>query len=249
MRRAVSAILSGTLALSLFICGCAGSQAGAPESDEATESQKSVVEGDGTVVGAEGWQVNAEATPLLSEEDQSVFAKAAAGFDGPSFDPVAVLASQVVSGKNVAFLCKGADQGGWFVVVVYQNPDGESFITSAQELKVDDLRVAVGAPIGALLGSWQVQDQVDVTLLPKAAGDAFASAKGGYADAMLDPIATLATRTDSGTEYLVLCEGEAKEADAPRSLFVVVVHADSGSDAQLTDVAQLEFLSCVSASA
>ena len=249
MKHVQLALLTGFLALSLSLGGCgANNKAASPAPDEPTESE-GMVEGDGSSVREEGWNA-LSANPSLSDEDGKPFDQALQALDGTvPFSPVALLATQQVSGTNYAYLCGGQNDASWNIVVCYQNLDGETRITSSQELKVNELRVGTGAPMGALLGSWQVKDQTDVQLVPQELADAFAKVKDSYASATLDPIAALASREDDGHDYLVLCEGEAKEGEAPRSLFVVVVHVSDGGEALLQDVAQLEFLSCVSASA
>ena len=52
-------------------------------------------------------------TDILKEEDKTVFGKAAQGSD--AYTPVAVLARQIVSGTNAAYLClKNAEDGAVF---------------------------------------------------------------------------------------------------------------------------------------
>lgn len=246
MKRGHLMLLACILVLSVALAGCGGKPSAGSEAEEPAE-QEVMVEGDGSEVSASGWQALSEASPALTEEEQDIFSRAAAATDSVLPTPVAVLATQVVSGTNYAFLCH--QDSGWSIFAVYQNLDGEARITSGQELRLDILRVATGAPIGALLGPWQVKDQAEIELLPSEVATAFAKVGDTYADATLDPIATLASKEDEGTDYLILCEGEAREGDAPRSLFAVVVHTEDGGSQQLLDVTQLEFLSFVNASA
>ncbi len=249
MKQACPLFFVGLLTLALSMGGCGGNAPSAPADAEEPAETEALVEGDGSSVRGAGWQVLSGAEPMLSDDERDLFERCSQTLEERAFSPVAVLATQLVSGTNYAFLCEGEDASGWHVVVVYESLDGEAHVTSSQELKVDDLRVGTGAPMGALLGSWQVKDQTGTQLVPSDLKDAFDKVKDAYAEASLDPIAALASRENDGLDYLVLCEGEAREGDAPRSLFVVVVHMESGGAAQLQDVAQLEFLSCVSASA
>ncbi|MBQ9006457.1 MAG: hypothetical protein IJ092_08795 [Atopobiaceae bacterium] len=249
MKRTQPVLFAGMLALSLLLGGCGGNASSEPPASEETAEEEALVEEDGSEVREAGWIALSGANPSLAAEESDAFDQAVQALDrNVPFSPVALLATQQVSGTNYAFLCEGMD-ASWHIVVCYQNPDGETRITSSQELKVNELRIATGAPMGALLGSWQVKDQADVQLVPQELADAFAKVKDSYASATLDPIAALASRDDDGHDYLVLCEGEAREEEASRSLFVAVVHVGDAGEAQLQDVAQLEFLSCVSASA
>lgn len=55
-----------------------------------------------------GWQDNAEFPNMLSEEENNIFNKGFEGLVGVGYNPVAVLASQVVAGTNYVFLATGS---------------------------------------------------------------------------------------------------------------------------------------------
>lgn len=54
-----------------------------------------------------GWQDNGDQPNMLSDDEKAVFEKALEGLTGVGYQPVAKLASQVVSGTNYAFLAVG----------------------------------------------------------------------------------------------------------------------------------------------
>lgn len=78
-----------------------------------------------------GWQ-QCEA-PIVNDELQALFDKALEGYTGMGFRPVALLATQTVSGTNYCFFCESVpvDGGetGYSFVTVYKDLDGNAQIT------------------------------------------------------------------------------------------------------------------------
>lgn len=78
-----------------------------------------------------GWQ-QCEA-PIVNDELQALFDKAMEGYTGMGFRPVALLATQTVSGTNYCFFCESVpvDGGetGYSFVTVYKDLDGNAQIT------------------------------------------------------------------------------------------------------------------------
>lgn len=83
-----------------------------------------------------GWQVNSECAPAKLDSDvQAVFDNALEGFTGASYTPAALLATQLVSGTNYAFLCSqelvtAEPVYNFAVVTIYQPLDGDPSIQS-----------------------------------------------------------------------------------------------------------------------
>ena len=78
-----------------------------------------------------GWQ-QCEA-PIVNDELQALFDKAMEGYTGMGFRPVALIATQTVSGTNYCFFCESVpvDGGetGYSFVTVYKDLDGNAQIT------------------------------------------------------------------------------------------------------------------------
>lgn len=258
MKRSVGAvrslvpILSVALALTALLGGCSSASARLPQGG--TE-QTEAVENSEPQESVGGWETSVEEVPRLTSEEEGIFTDALKQLDGADYKPVAVLATQLVSGTNYAFLAEGTPidtQGdtAWFVIVVYRNLDGESSVSCIQEVHVDAMRTLQGAPAGLLLGGWQVKAQTSQELVPEEAGKAFGEASAAYEDVSLVPIATLASQVVSGTNYRVLCEGVPADGDGTTHLlYVAELYVDLDGGAELTNVSQLEFLSYVSPSA
>lgn len=139
----IAVALAGSLAFAPLV-GC-GAQKAADQGDaekaervvRADDSDEDVAVQDEQLLG--GWTMNADATAALTEEQREVFDKASAGYVGAGFEPVTVLATQLVSGTNYAFLCKettvtATPTSHWAIVVVYSDLDGNASITNVTQL-------------------------------------------------------------------------------------------------------------------
>ena len=89
-----------------------------------------------------GWQnVQAEAC-ALPDEVQEAFDKAVGALDGAVYVPVALLASQIVSGTNYCILCQITPVvpdavPTWALVYVYADLQGNAEILNVYELYID----------------------------------------------------------------------------------------------------------------
>ena len=241
MKKVLGTVAAGALALSLVLTGC-----GAAPQQPAESTQE------GEFVG--GWTINSSVAPVLDSQDAAVFLPvyqklSAAGND---FEPVALLATQVVAGTNYAFLCTRAPSSSapvdaWYVVTVYQDLDGNSEVLATKQLELGNIATSE-ASAGEVVGGWSVPDaQANAALLPEEAGVAFAKAAENYDGVALSPVATLATQIVAGTNYLVLCKGAPVTANPTNTLYVAEVYADLEGNASFANVEQLDLISYVTA--
>ncbi len=92
---------------------------------------------DSEIVG--GWAVVSEEKGTIPDDAQKAFTKAIEGYVGVGYTPVALLATQVVSGMNYRLLCAGTPvtPNGvteLYVVDVYEDTSGKAEITDAQKV-------------------------------------------------------------------------------------------------------------------
>ena len=90
------------------------------------------------VVG--GWTVTEGAA--LSDEAKAALDKALEGLTGVSYEPVALLGTQVVSGTNYCILCQVTPvvpdaKPAWALVYVYADLEGNAEIMNVYELYID----------------------------------------------------------------------------------------------------------------
>lgn len=86
-----------------------------------------------------GWQVNAENPTEIPDEVRSALDKALDGFVGSTIEPVAYLASQMVSGMNYCLLCKVTmvvpdAVPSYALVYVYQDLAGNAQLVGIADL-------------------------------------------------------------------------------------------------------------------
>ena len=97
-------------------------------------------DGDNTEISSEqlagGWQVaETRSSVVIPQDAKDVFDKAAENLDGNELEPMVLLGTQVVAGKNYAFLCFSTLQteetiNGIQIVTVYEDPDRRAEITN-----------------------------------------------------------------------------------------------------------------------
>ena len=198
----------------------------------------------GGVIG--GWTICDEIiTPSLTEDSGEVFEKAEAGFTGIGLEPAALLATQVVAGKNYLFLCRGYTitenpVPGWYFTVVYQDLDGNAKITDVQKLDLTDLKTEQEKSTSNLLGGWKIMPASNAVTLPEKEWFAFAKASGEYTDVTLSPLALLATQVVAGENCMVLCRGTGADEDPADGIYVSTMYINTEGDAEITDVQQLD---------
>lgn len=89
---------------------------------------------------AGGWTLMPPSnTVTLSEEALSAFNQATVGYTGVTLSPLALLATQVVAGKNYMIFCHGTmvtaePLDSLYIATVYVNPEGKAELSDVQQL-------------------------------------------------------------------------------------------------------------------
>ena len=199
----------------------------------------------GTGVGNQdlgGWEINTEFTPVLREEEELLFEQARAADGGyATLIPVTVVATQVVSGMNYAYLCLNDDeeQPEWVIAVIYETATHEAAITSVKEIKIPDAAGKQGVPAD-LVGGWSVNKEIaNAITLPQDIFTDYNLAADQYEGAVLYPLALLARQVVSGTNYLVLAKGE---ENGVMQLFVTTAWKKADGSVEMNDVSYFNLL-------
>ena len=256
MRSIESFALATLLSASVALAGCgqapAASQGGAANETVENETVENETTENETapqkLVG--GWQVFEDTTPACTDEEKAVFDEAVGTLDGVGYELVRVLGTQVVSGRNYAFLARGTTVTAepvttWYVVVAYQDLDGNVSLTSVQPIDLAEPKVTSETSSANIVGGWELLPPSNAVLEPQEVGEAFGKAAESYADVTLYPIATLGSQVVSGTNYLVLCEGEPATEEARMQLYLGTLYVDLQGNAQLNDVRGFDLLSYI----
>lgn len=83
-----------------------------------------------------GWQTPSD--NAVTDELREIFDKAMTGYDGMYFEPLELLSTQIVAGRNYKFLCNGravvpGAETEKYIVVVYRNLKDECTILSVEK--------------------------------------------------------------------------------------------------------------------
>lgn len=96
---------------------------------------------------AGGWSAYADDPTTIPQEALDAFNKAIDGLVGCTYEPIALLGTQVVSGMNYCLLCRltvvySDAEPSYALVYVYQSLDG-----SCQLLRVEDIVFSIQEPV------------------------------------------------------------------------------------------------------
>lgn len=229
MKKSGIALLCTTAALAVLTAGCTGKQ---QTGENDVNNEQLAIPG--------GWTVNSEANADLTEKEIAVFEQATETMTGVGYTPVAVVAEQIVSGTNRAYLCTGTvvtpgAEPEWYVLTVYEPLEGSPEIIGTIKMDIENIYILEDVNTQEAVGSWEVK-KADPVKLPENAQNAFDKAVEGYTGVGFSPVALLGTQTVSGTNYRILCRGEMVTKDPVVSLYVIDVYEDLEHNAQITDV-------------
>ena len=222
MKKLLALILAALLGASLAFCltSC--------DDEEKTDNVKSGDE----IVG--GW--SSPDSVKLTDEATNALKKATEKLAGGTYEPIALLGTQVVAGTNYRLLCtftpatEGAD-ASYTIVTVYEDLEGNAEIT---EILNSDAKVNVTAEV--IDGGWVAPETPDVT---EEAGKALQAAVSQMVGAQYNPLALMGTQVVAGTNYCLLCEITPVVENPESHYSVVTVY--QGADGTTSVVETLDF--------
>lgn len=198
---------------------------------------------------ARGWEIAAEAGSSISDDERELFEEATEGLTDLDYEPVAVIATQLVSGTNRAYLCTGTVVSpgggvGWHVMGIYEDLGGGVRLLDIKELDITQPVLSEDPADAETVGAWTVAKPGSDVLSAEVA-ELFEKAMAGVGGVDFKPIALLGTQIVSGTNYLVLCYGEPVAPDTRGALYLVQIHADLDGGAEVANVGLLDLLAYV----
>ena len=178
--------------------------------------------------------------PILTKDAEDAFTLALASWNGLPMDPAVLLATQLVSGTNYAFLAKvkilpERAASGWYIVTVYQDLQGNAKVTGAVEINPADLKTLEELPEKALLGAWEPAGTADAVTLPEEAWGPFWKASESYDGVSFNPLALIATQLVAGMNYLIVCQGTVMAEEPAEALYFVTLYVDLEGNGEITD--------------
>ena len=186
---------------------------------------------------AGGWEVNTGSTSISKNAAaKAAFKKATAGLLGVSYQPIAVLGTQVVAGTKYAILCKATPvipdaAPDITIMYIYENVDGTVDIDGFQTI------ISGGDKGGfkANTGKFTIKNKKN-----KEVYSAYKKAMKELVGVDYKPVLYLGKQTKSGSSYMILCRSQAVYPNAPYEWSLVTVSKSAKGKVKLGDVQTLE---------
>lgn len=186
---------------------------------------------------AGGWEVNTGSTSISKNAAaKAAFKKATAELLGVSYQPIAVLGTQVVAGTKYAILCRATPvipdaAPDITIMYIYENVDGTVDIDGFQTI------ISGGDKGGfkANTGKFTIKNKKN-----KAVYSAYKKAMKELVGVDYKPVLYLGKQTKSGSSYMILCRSQAVYPNAPYEWSLVTVSKSAKGKVKLGDVQTLE---------
>ncbi len=209
----------------------AGTEAATKAATEAGTEAKTEETGgetDEPVVG--GW--SKPDSPAVTKEIQDYMKKANEVLAGATFEPVAVIGTQVVAGMNYRLLCKETAtvpdaKTVYSIVTLYADPQGEVSLS-------DIVTSSIQAP-----SSEELDGGISETAspeIPAEAKAAFDKATETLVGATYTPLALSGTQVVAGTNYILFCEKTLSDAEGTKGYAVMTVYAGVDGTYSVVDI-------------
>ncbi|MBR5370611.1 MAG: hypothetical protein IK130_00205 [Oscillospiraceae bacterium] len=181
-----------------------------------------------------GWSVITDSTLDKNAAAKNAFEKAVGGMIGASYEPLAVLGTQIVSGNNYCILCRITPvvpdaQPTVSLVYIYEDLQGNAKMLG--EKKVIDSGLLGG--FTAVSGETAIEKNAD-------AKKAFDTATKQLDGVEYEAEAVLGTQIVAGTNYLILCKATPVVLNPQTGWSLVTVNADLSGGASVGDIETIE---------
>ena len=180
-----------------------------------------------------GWTVAKARYSFLTSGQETIFNKAVSKQAGVSYEPVALLAKQVVAGTNYVFLCQGTTvtakpARAWYILTASKSLKNKVTLRSVKMIRLSSIKTNRNPRKGTSDGGLQI---VSVKNKPEAlsasARTVFRKGTKNYVGYDLRPIALLGTQVVKGKNYRFLCYGAGLGTNSSsKDIFVVDIYKD-----------------------
>lgn len=186
---------------------------------------------------AGSWEVNTGSTSISKNAAaKAAFKKATAELLGVSYQPIAVLGTQVVAGTKYAILCKATPvipdaAPDITIMYIYENVDGTVDIDGFHTI------ISGGDKGGfkANTGKFTIKNKKN-----KAVYSAYKKAMKELVGVDYKPVLYLGSQNKYGSNYMILCRSQAVYPNAPYEWSLVTVSKSAKGKVKLGDVQTLE---------
>ena len=180
-----------------------------------------------------GWTVAKARYSFLTPVQEDIFNRAVDKAVGVSYEPVALLAKQVVAGTNYVFLCQGTTvtakpTKAWYILTASRSLKNKVTLRSVKKIRLSSIKTNKAPRKGNSDGGLQIVPIKNKTkALSASARTVFRKGTRDYVGYDLRPIALLGTQVVRGKNYRFLCYGTGIGTNsASKDIFVVDIYKD-----------------------
>jgi len=197
------------------------------------------------VVG--GWTLDDLSQSLLTDEEKAVFDKAMEGYTGMGFEPICCLGTQIVSGTNYMFLCKGTmvtaepSAPELKIVVVYNDLEGNASVTNVSDFDITSVSENLETAAENIVGGWAFNQELKGTV-EETVQTAFDKATEGLEGALSIPLVILGRQVVNGENVAILCADQAvtAEENPEVTLSIKVLYIPTSGNPEITSSVTLD---------
>ena len=181
-----------------------------------------------------GWKTAED--QQITKEQKAIFDKAMDKLVGVKYEPVAYLASQIVSGTNHCFLCKATvvrpgAASHYTLVYIYENLKNECKILDIKDIAIPGTSVG-NKPLG---GFAFAEDPAITPEIASALDKATATKLG----ARYEPVANIGSQVINGINYIILCKVTAVAPGATTNYAIVQIRETIDGECTITEVTDI----------
>ena len=174
-----------------------------------------------------GWDIDVPIKQLaLPDKAQEVFDSATSNYTKMKLTPISLLGTQVVSGTNYMYLCKGEKDSStkWVIVTIYIDTSNNTEITNVKYFNLNDyVNINSELKTTQTLGGWSVYKNTEAKL-DEEVQDIFTKAVKDNEKISYKPIALLGEQIGAGVNYAILALGENKEEEKIYSINLLTIN-------------------------
>lgn len=185
-----------------------------------------------------GWEVAETTYSFLSAGQRRIFEKGIDEDLEDDYEPVVVLAKQVVNGTRYVFLCQDTDEEEWNIVTMVRATNKKVTFGTDNDLEIANIAYSDKPRSGNTAGGLMIRTIKNrPAALENDVRNVFTKALTGYTTYSLRPIALLGTQLVAGTNYRFLCLGI---GSGVKDLFIVDVYNDLQGVSKVTSCKPLD---------
>lgn len=196
--------------------------------------QESVIE-ERNIVG--GWDIDVPINQLeIPTNAKEVFDRATSDYTKMTLTPISLIGTQIVSGTNYMYLCKGEDSNStkWVLVTIYNDLSHNAEIKNVKYLNLNDyVNVNTEYNYTQTLGGWSVYKDI-IPNIDSNIETIFNKAVDQNEKMKYVPIALLGEQVVAGTNYAVLALGQSLENPDVYSMNILTIYSELDGNATLT---------------